>query len=79
MDPSKFRVTQLKATIKKMINACRYLGFDPSVIMKRLIAANRNAMRAPTEEYSIAAEDGRLWSYSNQEDIFEDNCRKLGL
>lgn len=44
--------------IKKMVYAYRYQGFDPSVIIRKMIAVWRAASLVPKETMAITAEDG---------------------
>lgn len=44
--------------VKRMVYACRYQGFDPSLILKKIIRSWREARRQPRSEYRMTYEDG---------------------
>ncbi|CAL1688666.1 unnamed protein product [Lasius platythorax] len=59
-----------------MVLACRYQGFDPLIILKKIIRSWREGKSAPLQEFTIELEgpDGTTsqWKISNHEPIMED-------
>lgn len=58
-----------------MSYACRYIGFDPSVILKKLIRFHREGRRQPHQTFNIQFESNGItseWVYSNQESFMKD-------
>lgn len=61
--------------VKRMVYACRYQGFDLSLMLKKIIRLWRDARRQPRTEYRMTYEDGDLteeWTYLNHESLNND-------
>ncbi|XP_020295066.1 uncharacterized protein LOC109860410 isoform X2 [Pseudomyrmex gracilis] len=59
----------------KIVYACRYQGFDPSVLLKRLIRFWRESMRQPLVTYQLRYEEAghkETWDYNNHENLISD-------
>lgn len=60
---------------EKMTYACRYIGFDPSVILRKLIRHHREGTRQPYLVFNHQFESrGEIseWTYSNHEAFMKD-------
>lgn len=64
-----------KKLVNKMVYACRYIGFDPAVILKKLIRSYRESLRQPKVSFTIQFEEHgeeSSWNYTNQEELSKD-------
>ncbi|KAK2582086.1 hypothetical protein KPH14_002789 [Odynerus spinipes] len=60
---------------ERMVLACKYHGFDPSVILRRIVQRWGNGKNAPRQEFHIATRTQQgddLWTYSNHETLKDD-------
>lgn len=61
--------------VTRVIYASRYQGFDPSVILRKLIKSWQDGRRAPHQSFIMHYEGERgpeEWSYTNQEHFMND-------
>lgn len=61
--------------VNRVIYASRYQGFDPSVILRKLIKSWQDGRRLPAQSFVLhyEGEDGSTdWTYSNHEEFMND-------
>jgi hypothetical protein len=61
--------------LDRMVYACRYIGFDPSVILRKVIRSHRESMNTPKQTFVLIFEANGVsqeWVYSNHEGFIKD-------
>lgn len=68
---------QYRDLTNKMVYACRYIGFDPSVILRKLVRcrSHREARRLLRQNFTLIFEhngETSNWSYTNHQSFLND-------
>lgn len=66
---------EAKTTYDRISYACRYIGFDPSMILRRLIRFHKEGKRQELHTYVIVYEhqgEALDWVYTNKESFMKD-------